>query len=29
MKTAATIDWDAINEKRPECNNRWDKMIER
>jgi putative spermidine/putrescine transport system substrate-binding protein len=29
MKTAITLDWDAINEKRPEWNSRWNKMIER
>jgi len=29
MKTAVTLDWDAINEKRPEWNSRWNKMIER
>ena len=29
MKTAVNLDWDAINEKRPEWNSRWNKMIER
>ena len=29
MKTAVTLDWDAINAKRPEWNSRWNKMIER
>jgi putative spermidine/putrescine transport system substrate-binding protein len=29
MKTAITLDWDAINAKRPEWNSRWNKMIER
>jgi len=29
MKTAVNLDWDAINEKRPEWNTRWNKMIER
>lgn len=29
MKNAVTLDWDAINEKRPEWNSRWNKMIER
>jgi putative spermidine/putrescine transport system substrate-binding protein len=29
MKTAVTLDWDAINDKRPEWNSRWNKMIER
>jgi putative spermidine/putrescine transport system substrate-binding protein len=29
MKTAVTLDWDAINEKRPQWNSRWNKMIER
>lgn len=29
MKTAVTVDWDAINEKRPEWNQRWNKEIER
>ncbi|MCB8821066.1 ABC transporter substrate-binding protein [Microvirga rosea] len=29
MKTAVTLDWDAINEKRPEWNSRWNRMIER
>jgi putative spermidine/putrescine transport system substrate-binding protein len=29
MKTAVTVNWDAINEKRPEWNSRWNKMIER
>lgn len=29
MKTAVNIDWDAVNEKRPEWNTRWNKMIER
>jgi putative spermidine/putrescine transport system substrate-binding protein len=29
MKTAVTVDWDAINEKRPEWNRRWNRMIER
>jgi putative spermidine/putrescine transport system substrate-binding protein len=29
MKTAVTLDWDTINEKRPEWNSRWNKTIER
>ncbi|KFC70425.1 ABC transporter, perisplasmic binding protein [Bosea sp. LC85] len=29
MKSAVTLDWDAINAKRPEWNSRWNKMIER
>ncbi|MDJ1158692.1 ABC transporter substrate-binding protein [Chelatococcus sp. SYSU_G07232] len=29
MKAAVTLDWDAINAKRPEWNARWNKMIER
>ncbi|MCK6442576.1 ABC transporter substrate-binding protein [Elstera cyanobacteriorum] len=29
MKTAVNLDWDAINEKRPDWNSRWNKMIER
>ncbi len=29
MKGAVSLDWDAINEKRPEWNSRWNKMIER
>ncbi|PWC42607.1 ABC transporter substrate-binding protein [Azospirillum sp. TSO22-1] len=29
MKTAVMVDWDAINEKRPEWNQRWNKEIER
>ncbi|SEG66495.1 extracellular solute-binding protein [Bosea lathyri] len=29
MKNAVTLDWDAINAKRPEWNSRWNKMIER
>ena len=29
MKTAVTLDWDAINAKRPEWNSRWNKTIER
>jgi putative spermidine/putrescine transport system substrate-binding protein len=29
MKTAVTLDWDAINAKRPEWNSRWNKIIER
>jgi putative spermidine/putrescine transport system substrate-binding protein len=29
MKNAVTLDWDAINEKRPDWNSRWNKMIER
>jgi hypothetical protein len=29
MKTAVTVDWDAINDKPPEWNSRWNKMIER
>ena len=29
MKNAIALDWDAINEKRPEWNSRWNKMIER
>ena len=29
MKTAVNLDWDAINEKRPEWNSRWNKTIER
>lgn len=29
MKNANVLDWDAINEKRPEWNSRWNKMIER
>lgn len=29
MKTAVTMDWDAINERRPAWNARWNKMIER
>lgn len=28
MKTAVTLDWDAINAKRPEWNSRWNKTIE-
>lgn len=29
MKSAVLLDWDAVNEKRPEWNSRWNKMIER
>lgn len=29
MKNAVAVDWDAINEKRPEWNTRWNKEIER
>ncbi|MFC2251759.1 ABC transporter substrate-binding protein [Labrys portucalensis] len=29
MKTVITLDWDAVNAKRPEWNNRWNKTIER
>ncbi|MFD1624172.1 ABC transporter substrate-binding protein [Azospirillum griseum] len=29
MKTANTVDWDVINEKRPDWNQRWNKEIER
>jgi putative spermidine/putrescine transport system substrate-binding protein len=29
MQNAVTLDWDVINAKRPEWNNRWNKMIER
>nr|WP_188824907.1 ABC transporter substrate-binding protein [Brucella endophytica] len=29
MKTAVTLDYDKINAKRPEWNNRWNKQIER
>jgi putative spermidine/putrescine transport system substrate-binding protein len=29
MKTAVTLDWDAVNEKRQEWNNRWNRTIER
>jgi putative spermidine/putrescine transport system substrate-binding protein len=29
MKNAITLDWDAINAKRPEWNSRWNRMIER
>ncbi|WP_341898395.1 polyamine ABC transporter substrate-binding protein [Ferrovibrio terrae] len=29
MNTAVVVDWDAINEKRPEWNTRWNKQIER
>lgn len=28
MKTVVTLDWDAINAKRPEWNSRWNKTIE-
>jgi putative spermidine/putrescine transport system substrate-binding protein len=28
MKTAVTLDWDAINAKRSEWNSRWNKRIE-
>jgi putative spermidine/putrescine transport system substrate-binding protein len=29
MKTVKTLDWDAINELRPQWNTRWNKQIER
>ncbi|PWC31190.1 ABC transporter substrate-binding protein [Azospirillum sp. TSO35-2] len=29
MKNAVTVDWDVINEKRPDWNQRWNKEIER
>ena len=29
METAKTVDWDAINAKRQEWNNRWNRQIER
>jgi putative spermidine/putrescine transport system substrate-binding protein len=29
MKTATTVDWDAINENRPAWNARWNKTVER
>ncbi len=29
MKTANTLDWDAVNEKRQEWNSRWNRTIER
>lgn len=29
MKTARTVDWDAINENRPAWNARWNKTVER
>jgi len=29
MKTAVVVDWDGINEKRPDWNTRWNKQIER
>lgn len=29
LKNAITLDWEAINAKRPEWNSRWNKMIER
>ncbi|MBP2296203.1 ABC transporter substrate-binding protein [Azospirillum rugosum] len=29
MKNAVLVDWDVINEKRPEWNQRWNKEIER
>ena len=29
MKTAVTLDWDTINENRPDWNARWNKTVER
>ncbi|MBP2301195.1 ABC transporter substrate-binding protein [Azospirillum picis] len=29
MKNAVTVDWDVINEKRPDWNQRWNREIER
>lgn len=29
LKTAVTVDWDTINEKRPEWNQRWNRTVER
>ena len=29
MKTVVTLDWDAVNQLRPEWNSRWNKTIER
>jgi putative spermidine/putrescine transport system substrate-binding protein len=29
LKNAITVDWDAINAKRPEWNSRWNRMIEK
>ena len=29
MKTVITLDWDAINQRRPDWNTRWNKTIER
>jgi putative spermidine/putrescine transport system substrate-binding protein len=29
MKTVVTLDWDAVNQLRPEWNQRWNKSIER
>jgi putative spermidine/putrescine transport system substrate-binding protein len=29
MKTAVTVDWEAINENRPQWNARWNKTVER
>ncbi len=29
MKTVVTLDWDSINEQRPEWNTRWNKTVER
>ncbi|WNW10005.1 ABC transporter substrate-binding protein [Pseudomonas sp. DTU_2021_1001937_2_SI_NGA_ILE_001] len=29
LKTAVTIDWDQVNQKRPEWNARWNRQIER
>ncbi|MBA2673444.1 ABC transporter substrate-binding protein [Ramlibacter sp.] len=29
MKTVVTLDWDAVNQARPEWNTRWNKQVER
>ena len=29
MKSVVTLDWDTINQQRPEWNTRWNKTIER
>ncbi len=29
MKTVQTLDWDSINQLRPEWNTRWNKTVER
>jgi putative spermidine/putrescine transport system substrate-binding protein len=29
MKTVVTLDWDSINQLRPEWNTRWNKTVER